>query len=115
MKWYVCVIIAILATCGAAAAKDIPAIEEADFLYKLCQGPDDASKAVCTGFIGGAYEIASNNPVDGIVSCLPHMMRVVTIQKLTLKWIEAHPEEKFQPASRSVAEAMANAYPCKLR
>jgi hypothetical protein len=102
----------LLASTSAATAKHIPAIEIAGHLYELCQEKDDGSKAVCTGFIGGAYEVASNNSVDGVVSCLPHMINVATIQELTLKWIKAHPEEDLQPGSRSVAEAMADAYPC---
>jgi hypothetical protein len=90
-----------------------PAIEVATGLYQLCNRSDDGSKASCFGYISAAFEIAANNPVDGIASCLRTFRNVSAIRTLTLTWIAAHPEKAQEPASTAIAEAMAEAFPCQ--
>lgn len=90
-----------------------PAVEVATGLYQLCNRSDDGSKAVCSGYISGVFEVAANNPVDGITSCLRKFRNVSAIRTLTLKWIAAHPEKAQEPASTAIAEAMAEVFPCQ--
>ena len=73
MRWIVCAIMGtiIFLQNGVALANRYPAVENAGDLYKLCKERDDGSKAVCFGFIAGVFEVAANNPIDGIASCVP--------------------------------------------
>ncbi|HEY1580459.1 MAG TPA: Rap1a/Tai family immunity protein [Terracidiphilus sp.] len=103
---------AILFNSGVAFAERYPAVELAGHLNDLCKRTDSGSKAVCFGFIGGVFEVAANNAIDGIQSCAPPV-NVSMIKNLTLKWIFIHPEKGVEPASRAIAEAMAEAFPCQ--
>jgi Rap1a immunity proteins len=79
-----------------AHAKRIPETEVAGDLFRLCNASDDGSKAVCIGYIGGVMEVAANNSIDGISSCLPHLEDISKIRELTMKWIAAHPTRKYK-------------------
>jgi len=104
--------VAVLVPSGVAAADRYPAVELAGQLYDLCRRSDDGSKSVCFGFIGGVFEVAANNPIDGITSCVPFPTNALKAQRLTLKWISTHPKKEFEPASTAIAEALADAFPC---
>jgi len=90
-----------------------PPVETAHGLFLDCNKSDDNSKSACVGYITGVFEVATNNPIDGITSCLRKLRNSTSIVKTTLAWIAAHPEKEQEPASTAIAEAMAEAYPCK--
>ena|ERR1035438_3316364 len=113
MRLFACALMAVtLLYNGTAFGDDNPVVEGADQLYRLCNYSDQPSKSACFGFIGGVFEVAANNPIDGIRSCPPSLTNVLKAQRLTLKWIAAHPNKKLEPASRAIAEALAEAFPC---
>lgn len=115
MRWVVRIIlVAILLLSRPAVAERYTLVEEAGDLYKLCESNNDGNKAVCFAFVAGVFEVAVNNPIDGIRSCVPlrSNTNVLAAQKLTLKWMAAHPEKEMEPASRAIAEALAEAFPC---
>jgi Rap1a immunity proteins len=89
-----------------------PSVETAAGLFLDCNKSDDNSKSACVGYIEGVFEVATNNPIDGIISCVNKLRNSSTIVQLTLKWIAAHPENAQKPASTAIAEALAQAYPC---
>jgi len=90
-----------------------PPVETAQGLFLDCNKIDDNSKSFCVGYITGVFEVATNNPIDGISSCLRKLRNSNSIVKTTLAWIAAHPEKGQEPASTAIAEALADAYPCK--
>jgi Rap1a immunity proteins len=90
-----------------------PPVEVATGLYDLCNRDDDNAKSVCAGFIGGVFEVATNNPIDRKRSCLTQPKNVSAIRTEVLEWIHSHPEKAQEPASSVIAEAMAEAFPCK--
>jgi hypothetical protein len=87
-------------------------IEYADDLLKLCNNTDNGSKAVCTGFIGGVFEVVTNNPIDGFKACIPELVTIGKAQELSVQWIGSHPERSLNAASTEIAAALANSYPC---
>lgn len=99
---------------GTAKAERYPAVEAAGDLYTLCTNKYAGDKAVCTGFIGGVFEVAANNSIDGIRSCIPlqSYTNVAAAQKLTVRWIAAHRDKWSEPASRAIAQALAEKFPC---
>ena len=98
---------------GTALASGNQVVEGAGQLYRLCNNSDEPSKSACFGFIGGVFEVAANNSIDGVRSCAPSPTNVLKAQRLTLKWIAAHPDKELEPASRAIAEALGEAFPCK--
>lgn len=96
-----------------ALANRNPPVEYAGDLYRLCKESDDNSKAVCFGFIAGVFEVAGNNRVDGITSCIPPFTKASKAQTLALQWISDHHSERgMEPASTVIAKALASAFPC---
>jgi hypothetical protein len=106
------VIGAVFFYCGDVLAIAHPPVEIADSLYKLCNRSDDGSKAVCTGYIAGAFDALAENPINGITTCVPAMTKLSTIKRLTLHWIASHQDCRVKPASEAVADAIAEAFPC---
>lgn len=114
MRLILCVIAISFCSISTAMAQRYPAVEDAGDLHKLCNEKYMGNKAVCTGFIAGVFEVAANNSIDGIRSCIPlqSATNVAAVQKLAMKWIAAHPDKQIEPASRAIAQALAEAFPC---
>lgn len=82
-------------------------------LNRLCTSESLIEKALCEGFISSALEIITNGPVGGVVACVPPLVTLPRGVEIAKKWLADHPEESMRSASSAVAQAFANAFPCK--
>ena len=82
-------------------------------LSRLCTSESLINKSWCEGFISSELEIISNGPVEGVVACVPPLMTLPKGVEIAKKWLASHPEESMRAASSVVAQAFANAFPCK--
>ena len=82
-------------------------------LSRLCTSGNLIDKSWCEGFISGELEVISNGPLEGVVACVPPLMTLPQGIEIAKKWVASHPEESIRSASSVVAQAFANAFPCK--
>ena len=87
--------------------------EYAGGLNQLCTSQDVAAKAVCEGFIGGVLDVVANNSIYGFTACIPPMTPMSKAADVTKNWLTVHPESSTRPASSAIAQALAEAFPCK--
>ena len=82
-------------------------------LAGLCTSENLINKSWCEGFISSELEIISNGPVAGITACVPPLTTLQKGVEIAEKWLSNHPEASTKSASSVIAEAFADAFPCK--
>lgn len=82
-------------------------------LDRLCTSENLVNKSWCEGFISNELEIISNGPVAQVTACVPPLTTLQRGVEIAEKWLSKHPEASAKSASSVIAEAFADAFPCK--
>ena len=108
----------LVATATAVALVCLPAAARADVegneLWRLCTSKGTRANGLCYGYVTAIAEVARGS--DGLYGhhvCLPaHTTRRQTVEVVN-RSLDQHPEQRHYGASGLVAEALAEAFPCK--
>lgn len=82
-------------------------------LARLCTSENLINRSWCEGFISSELEIISSGPVAEIAACVPPLTTLQRGMEIAEKWLSRHPEASTKSASSAIAEAFADAFPCK--
>lgn len=95
---------------GASAAEPRPTLVDGKELLRLCR----TNPGICQGYIAGVADVMSTvGTIHGYASCVPASVTVKQHAAAVVKWMEAHHDDLGFTAHSIVAEALAEAYPCK--
>ena len=71
----------------------------------------DFDAALCIGFIGG-YKSGHDNALRGMTHCAPNNITAGQLVRITVKYLNEHPEQLHLDQSVLTAFALAQAFPC---
>lgn len=95
---------------GTNGAEPRPSLVDGKELLRLCR----LNKGICQGYIAGVADVMSTvGAIHGYASCVPPTVTVKQHAAVVVKWMEAHPDALGSTAHTIVAEALAQAFPCK--
>jgi hypothetical protein len=108
-------LIAIAATLALAC---LPASARADITgddyWRLCTSKDAGDEGFCSGYVAAiAAAVILPNAVSGWRACFPEHSTGQQKVDVVKRWLDQHPELRHHPASYLVAQALAEAFPCK--
>lgn len=89
---------------------------KAEDLLPSCSGPDLASgQLVCQlylkGFLDGLHAEPGSDRIKTV--CLPQEFSLDQMRRVSLKWLQDHPEKLNLYTAQAVRAALAEAFPCK--
>ena len=101
----------LVAMATAVALVCLPAAARADVdgneLWRLCTSKGTRANGLCYGYVTAIAEVARES--DGLYG--HHAWRQTV--EVVKRYLEQHPEQRHYGASSLVAEALAEAFPCK--
>jgi hypothetical protein len=108
----------LVAMATAVALACLPTAARADVdgneLSHLCTSKGARANGLCYGYVTAIAEVARGD--DGLYghhACLPeHTTRRQAVE-VVKRYLDQHPEQRHYGASGLVAEALAEAFPCK--
>jgi Rap1a immunity proteins len=108
----------LVAMATAVALVCLPAAARAEVdgneLRRLCTSKGARENGLCYGYVTAIAEVARGD--DGLYghhACLPeHATRRQAVE-VVKRFLDQHPEQRHYGASSLVAEALAEAFPCK--
>ena len=84
-----------------------------NILLENCHKDGGYRQALCEGYISGVTDVLAFNPVSGWRSCSPKEVTKEQTRDVVKAWLEKHPRRRHYSAFGLVAEALAEAFPCK--
>lgn len=110
-------VVALAAFPAIASEPDfVTAIWYARDLQKLCGADPKAASGeygMCWSFIGAVPEVVNNDSIYELKACVPPLTNAQKAVRLTIKWLDDHPDSDIKAASLVTTEALADAFPCK--
>ena len=105
---------AVALACLPASAQAQGAFYSGNQLWSRCSADNHYEMGVCMGFVMGVADaMAAGSAILGSRACLPQQSTGEQAQDVVMRYLEQHPEWRHQPAAGLVADALAEAFPCK--
>ena len=89
--------------------------EDGDTLYQECSAEmGQIEYSSCKGYVAGVSDAMSEgNSIGGYTACFPSYFKVGQAQDAVKQFLTSHPQWRHHAAAGLVAEALAEAFPCK--
>jgi Rap1a immunity proteins len=101
----------------SAAAGKAAAFATGNNLLAWCVSASRTERGLCHGYILGiADAMAESNSLGRVAACIPGPVRTGSpgrLYQLAQQFLALHPEKRRLSASSLVANALADAFPCK--
>lgn len=81
-------------------------------LYESCS-PNSGSSAFCSDYVRSVADALMARTVAGRTACIPNRVTPDQMVNVAMRFIEAHPAERRSAVFELIAEALAEAFPCK--
>jgi hypothetical protein len=81
-------------------------------LYELCR-PNSSSSTFCSDYVLSVADALMVGRVGRWTACIPNGATDNQVVDAVTRFLEAHPAKRQDAASELVAEALAEAFPCK--
>jgi hypothetical protein len=106
------VAVAAILISASAGAVDF---ENGNQLYERCVEPGGTfSEGVCYGYVVGITDaLGGGASIAGRSACIPLDVKIRQIMDIAKQFLTSHPEKRQYAADSLVAEALAQAFPCK--
>jgi hypothetical protein len=105
---------ALALACLPAAAQQPTTFLSGNDLWSHCSGKSVFDAGLCTGYVAGiADALGAGSAIFGNWACLPEGVNGEQAQDVVMRYLEQHPETRYYSAAILVAEALAQAFPCK--
>lgn len=101
--------IAVMAV-GAGARAD--RFVDGNRLYELCR-PNSRSSSFCGDFVMGVANALMVGRVGHWTACIPNGVTDDQVIDVATRYLDAHPAERPHAAGELVAQALAEAFPCR--
>lgn len=83
----------------------------ANQLYEACKG---SGLQFCRGYIVGVVDaFGGGNTTKNYIACVPKGIEIEQTQDVAMQFLDAHPEVRQYGAVGLVAQALAEAFPCR--
>jgi hypothetical protein len=84
-------------------------------LYADCTAPRNSfGSGWCAGYVAGITEaMGAGASFQGFSACFPSSETLAQKADAVAQFLTSHPDKRHRAAAALVAEALANAYPCK--
>jgi hypothetical protein len=103
---------AVVAAVMAGSAGARADFRDGNQLYAECP-PESGYRLFCQGYIAAITDAARHAPVAGHKVCGSADVTLGQMVDVVRRYLEAHPELRHFPAEDLVAEALAEAFPCR--
>lgn len=122
-------VLAPIASHGAAASSAVPETQQTAYLYESCQRDESSRlRSYCLGYLSGVFDLAtglgtvmalsSDNDARhakelNLAACQPNeAVSLATIRQVFLRWVEKHPAQLHQSSLTGVISALREKWPC---
>ena len=103
---------AVVAVAAVAAGSAGARALDGNRLYELCR-PNSRSSEFCDDYVMNIAERLMVGRVAGWTACIPAHLTDDQVVDAAKQFLEAHPARRRSAALGLVAEALAEAYPCR--
>lgn len=108
-SWTAALLVACSLAAGNARASGFETLEDGLSIYEKCQTDRD----YCRGYVAGVADGRDERrEALGWRSCPPDGATAETITDAVVRWMDAHPEARYFTGRGTVAQAMAESFPC---
>jgi hypothetical protein len=102
-------VIAFLAGAGPAVA----GIDDGNSLYRYCNATIGAFVMYCFGYLDSVInDMRIYGSVDGFAACLPTTLEDNRRRDVVVNYIARHPRDRGDGATKLIAQAFSEAFPC---
>jgi hypothetical protein len=102
----------LMAAMAASAEEGDYRVVTGNRLYEACK-PNNGSLAFCDDFVLDVADDLATGRVGQWAACIPTNATDNQLVDAVRQFLETHPARRGSPAVRLVAEALAEAFPCK--
>jgi hypothetical protein len=108
-------VVVMLAGSGQTLARAQTSFHTGNQLLDHCRSQIMIEQTYCEGYAVGVADAlgAPGGKVFGVAACLPNGVTARQVMDVTMRFLEQHPELRHLPAVPLVAEALAEAFPCR--
>lgn len=105
--------LAVFSCLSSARAFAEPSSFLASDLLMMCTSTSDVDFGYCAGYVSAHADQMLSEPVYGMQACNHQKVRSQQLVDIFTGYVELFPENKEEPAGKTVAAAIARAFPCK--
>jgi Ssp1 endopeptidase immunity protein Rap1a len=110
----VAVATAVAFACVPAAAQEGAGFFTGNDLWSHCPDKSAFSSGICLGFVAGIADVmGTGSAILGSKACIPEHGTAAQARDVVKRFLEQHPERRLYFATGLVADALADAFPCK--
>ena len=75
--------------------------------------PGSVTQLYCDGYVAAIADVMKHSPVNREMDCGPPEVTLQQIVDIVRRFLAAHPEDRHFSAESLVADAIAEAFPCR--